>query len=190
MNWTWVSKLKLPQNIIHLLWLTLHGSLPTNVFRVYRHMSIHAFCNRCGNAHETIYHLLRDCDHSTQVWQHLKLDKPSNFYTSNVFDWLVNNLKGPNGILFAITIWILWKSRNATIFHDQLWDLWQIVSQIQSFFADIMKAFNHPRQHQQCQQVRWETPTFLATKINIDGNSFGNPRRMNFGGLFRDHMGN
>lgn len=31
--WNWISHLKLPENIKHFMWIILHDSLPTNLFR-------------------------------------------------------------------------------------------------------------------------------------------------------------
>lgn len=57
-----VWKLKILEIVKHFFWLTLHGSLPTNIFRVFRHVSSVSLYNMCTNAQETVNHLLHDCN--------------------------------------------------------------------------------------------------------------------------------
>jgi len=110
----WVWKQQLPEKILHFLWLTLHGSLPTNAFHVFRQLSMDSFCNRCSSELETILHLL--CDIWSWNYRHI-------FYTPNVSDQLISNIKGHNETLFATTYDTLWKARNTGIFRDQQWNL-------------------------------------------------------------------
>lgn len=47
-HWSWVWRLRLPENIEQFIWIILHGKLPTNQLRHYRHLSGDQSCVRCG----------------------------------------------------------------------------------------------------------------------------------------------
>lgn len=189
-NWSWVQKMQLPENILHFLWPTFQGSLPTNICRVYRHLSVNDLCCRCTSQQETTCHLLRDCPNSTMVWKHLKLDSHTLFYTTNVYDWLVSNLNNDNGIMFATGCQMLWKAQNAKIFQDNSWHIWRIISQIQILHQYINCSNRRAITYKQQREVLWKRPPPTAIKINTNGSSLGNPGKVGYGGLFRDHLRN
>lgn len=91
-NWSWVWKLPLPENIKHFLWLILHGSLPTNLFRANSHISLDSSCNRCGAAQESISHAIRNCYKARQIWRVLHMGQQQHFYTQPLKEWLYSNL--------------------------------------------------------------------------------------------------
>lgn len=70
-SWTWLWSLNIPENIRFFLWLSLHESLPTNMFRVYRHLSLDVNCCRCGLFQKDILHLLRDFQKAKSIWSYL-----------------------------------------------------------------------------------------------------------------------
>ena len=70
-SWTWLWSLNIPENIRFFLWLSLHESLPTNMFRVYRHLSLDVNCCRCCLFQEDILHLLRDFQKAKSIWSYL-----------------------------------------------------------------------------------------------------------------------
>lgn len=72
-SWYWVSKNTLPKSVKHFFWITYHGNLPINHFRVWQHISFDASCFRCGGAEENIIHLLRDCPLSVKFGKLLYL---------------------------------------------------------------------------------------------------------------------
>lgn len=109
-SWSWLWQLHLPENIKHFLWLTLHGSPPTNSFRHYRHLCTDLSCQRCGSHEETSIHALRDCNSSSRIWCLIVFSRGQNFYSPNCNQWLKENICSEHGILFAVTCWILWKS--------------------------------------------------------------------------------
>jgi hypothetical protein len=71
LSWSWIWKLKLPNNICHFVWIILHNSLPTNYTIFTHHIFIDVFCYRCDVDLETIIHTLRDCPQTHQVWSSL-----------------------------------------------------------------------------------------------------------------------
>ncbi|KAG4963526.1 hypothetical protein JHK85_040981 [Glycine max] len=163
-NWSWIWKLQILENIKHFFWLTFHGSLLTNDFRVFRHLAV--------------------------VWQFLHLDHDSNFYVANCVDWIVNNINSVRGILFAVTCWTIWKSRNSLIFQNKRWTTWQIINQVNILSNDVINTLQQPTQPRMGRNVSWDPPTFPFVKLNTDGSSIGNPGDSGYGGIIRDLAGN
>lgn len=67
-TWTWIWKLKLPENVRHFVWLVMHDSLPTNRFRYTRHVTLDPSCQRCGVHLEYALHTLRDFPQARHIW--------------------------------------------------------------------------------------------------------------------------
>ncbi|KAL5194286.1 hypothetical protein HKD37_20G056384 [Glycine soja] len=128
-NWSWVWSLKLPENILHFLWLTFHESLPNS------------FCNRCNNK------MVISPFYTCFVWRFLRLDTNVAFYFGDLQHWLTDNIKSTRGMLFTATCWVIWKTCNAFIFGANTWSLWSIINQIQNLHMDIIKVWNHTPQH-------------------------------------------
>ncbi|KAL5754100.1 hypothetical protein ACOSP7_022320 [Xanthoceras sorbifolium] len=91
-RWRFIWGLHLPPKILHFLWILLHGRLLTNCQRNSRGLSSVVTCPRCEEGSEDINHLLRDS----------KLGK-------GVI---------PNYVLFAFTVWYIWKWRCCSVFED------------------------------------------------------------------------
>lgn len=87
-NWSWVWKLKLPENINNFVWLILHGKLPTNGLRVAHHISQDPSCQRCGAPQENILHALKDCPHAMKVWTNIISPIPPIFNTTDANIWI------------------------------------------------------------------------------------------------------
>ncbi|KHN07237.1 Putative ribonuclease H protein [Glycine soja] len=124
------------------------------------------------------------------VWQFLHLDHDSNFYVANCVDWIVNNINSVRGILFAVTCWTIWKSRNSLIFQNKRWTTWQIINQVNILSNDVINTLQQPTQPRMGRNVSWDPPTFPFVKLNTDGSSIGNPGDSGYGGIIRDLAGN
>ena len=85
-------------------------------------------CPCCGNADESVIHVLRDCRHASQVWTRLvSPDYITNFFSFvNCREWVFENLgKRWNRVInsrwqttFMTICWHLWTWRNKTIFEE------------------------------------------------------------------------
>ncbi|KAJ1376792.1 ribonuclease H, partial [Sesbania bispinosa] len=93
--------------------------------RLTRGMTLDDLCPRCGNAPETIMHMLRDCEVVAELWDSLIDNKNwSAFFSLGIDQWLRTNLHNsansvsgvPWNYIFPITIWLLWKDKNDLIF--------------------------------------------------------------------------
>lgn len=102
-TWSWVWKLRLPENVKHFAWLVMHEGLPCNVGRVIHHMTTDSSCQRCGAPHETILHTLRDCPSAIRVWNILCFQSSQGFYDPDSMNWFKTHTTGERGQLFVLT---------------------------------------------------------------------------------------
>lgn len=110
--WSCIWNLKISESIKHFLWLILH-ELPTNSFRVYRHVSNDPSCQRRGYGQESLIHTLRDCFKASRVWSVLHIDQGQDFYSLDCRNRIRINASKPHGSLFVTVCWSIWKARNA-----------------------------------------------------------------------------
>lgn len=75
MLWEWRG----PHRIQTFMWLVAHGRILTNYRRSRWGTGVSATCPCCGNADETVLHVLRDCRPASQVWIRLV---PSDWITN------------------------------------------------------------------------------------------------------------
>lgn len=196
MDWVW--KLKIPQKLKGFLWLVFNGKLLTNAMRMRRGFTGNANCPRCDSHVENIEHLLRDCYSSRILWTNLKgrhwFDMESQY---NLIDWLTKNLRFPISmdpswsLLFAVTIWQLWKERNRKVF-DNIDPSWQnTLVLIHNYVNEIKQAFLMSLSSQTSVPIliKWLPPPTGKIKLNTDGSARGDPGEGGFGGVFRDETG-
>lgn len=172
-------------------WLTFHGSLPTNEFRLFRHMSFVSSCNKCTRGNENIIHLLWDFHDSCQVWKNLQLGRDSNFYYNvHYFDQLVTNINSPSGTLFVATCQNLWKSRNPLIFQHKCCRIWHIINQVLILHVEMVKVLHQSTQPITIRLVNQKAPNIPFVKLNIDDNFVDNLGDFGFGGVIQNYFGN
>lgn len=85
--------------------------------------------------------------------------------------------------------WSIWRTRNAEIFSDQVWNDWYLLNYIRTLHDSIVKAYGPMYSTQTIREVKWNPPPENYIKLNVDGSSFGNPGRSSFGGIFRNSYG-
>ncbi|KAL5171611.1 putative ribonuclease H protein [Glycine soja] len=158
------------------------------MFRVYRHLSLDVNCCRCGIFQEDILHLLRDSQKTK--WSYLNWPGSNASHQNNSKDCIQNNIKGDKGILFSITCWFIWRSRNEEIFNDKVQPVWHIANQIHTLNDIIYKDVTQSLQQPSPMLVLWIAPPGNVMKLNTDGSAFGNLGQAGFGGIIRDNLGN
>lgn len=188
-GWSWIWKLRLPENIRHFVWMSTHGSLPTNAHRVARHVSNDSSCQRCGAPQETLLHALRECPKAQGVWSSYNFTQQQNFHSDDYKLWLRHHASSDDGALFFIICWFIWRSRNEEVFSDVVWDAWKMNSQIQLMLTITVKAYGNQTQHKEPPMVAWLPPHENYVKLNVDGSSLGNPGSSGYGGLIRSTTG-
>lgn len=186
-DWSKLWKMGLPENIKFFLWLILNNSLPTNSFRVHRHLTLDPSCQRCGSNSETILHCIRDCPQAARIWRYMGFQ----YDHSNAHDltWFTSQLGGNRAVLFAVISWFIWKVRNIAVFEDVTWEPWLIQSKIHSLCSVIHQAYRSTKSSKQNRLVVWKHPTEEFVKLNVDGSSLGNPGHLGFGGIIRNFDG-
>ncbi|KAL4397250.1 hypothetical protein HN51_001822 [Arachis hypogaea] len=131
LQWRWLWRLSIPQRCKIFLWLALNDRLPSNSSKPAPHIvdTASSTCPFC-HAQETLLHTLRDCPRAATVWCHLVAPHHQHgFFCCTLWDWMVTYLQQPwscvnNGndndndgddnkdsVLFAATVWLLWKDR-------------------------------------------------------------------------------
>lgn len=91
-KWQKAWKLQVPERVRYFIWHILHGKLATKYY-CGRWGNGDTSCNHCRSATETIFHVLRDCPLSMQLWNSLIPPglRPS-FYGVDLVDRLDINL--------------------------------------------------------------------------------------------------
>ena len=157
-------------------------------------------CLLCINANEFAIHLFRECPYAMHIWK--KVGIPTMMeasYNFEMLQWLKANCLSshdilsnsmPWKILFAFTVWNLWKHRNRVVFENSVLNPRlhsTCIKQAVDYFYCIRKSTYAKRWSSV--QVQWTKPEAGWCKLNTDGASLGNPRKAGGGGLIRDHRG-
>ena len=101
-NWSWIWHLHALEKVRFLFWLILHNAIPINLIRFSRGLAASALCARCNLEEESILHCLRDCPVARSAWSHLPYSTNTNFFSSNVHDWVTTN---SSNVLFLSGVW-------------------------------------------------------------------------------------
>ncbi|KAK8990579.1 hypothetical protein V6N11_009271 [Hibiscus sabdariffa] len=128
--WKAIWSLQVPQRLRIFLWLSHKAKLMTNVERCRRSLSQQALCPCCHEFPETLLHVFRDCKYVIGVWSRLLPPRHlATFYSDDFCSWLLSNvattvmhptLEIPWHLLFASTLWQIWKNRNAWVFNGTM----------------------------------------------------------------------
>ncbi|CAN0880875.1 Putative ribonuclease H protein At1g65750 [Linum grandiflorum] len=194
--WNPVWKWKGPNRVRHFLWLTAHGRLLTNAERHRRHMTAAANCPRCPAEPETLAHTFRDCSFAIEVWKHLDFPGRSEALWSLPFhEWLGCLLKSDKKLLFGVTLWSLWKTRNAEVFTNttstplatssRILAWLQIVSDAQSRTKSLIDGGETIVER----DIGWKPGLAGWMTLNTDGSVRGRSSKASAGGLLRDAFG-
>ncbi|KAJ8760729.1 hypothetical protein K2173_017824 [Erythroxylum novogranatense] len=168
------------------LWLARRNRLHTQHLRLMRGISNTIVCQTCHIADETSIHILRDCPMVKALWLQL-IPHPTwqAWSTMELLDWIDLNMgckrwfldKYPWFIVFAATMWFLWKWRCQILFDA---DFVNPCFPLNTIFAEV---------EDMCRIWQLEIATGHWVKLNTDGTSRGNPGIAGYGGLLRDHVG-
>lgn len=144
-DWRWVWKICAPEKVQLLIWLTLHGILPTNELRFKRGLAHRPGCQCCSANNEGILHVLRDCPHSREIWYRSGLRPTRSFFTqSNVnTDWIREHISGNRECLFLAGVWWIWCWRNNMMLGDASWDVQQVLRRVFSvYFSTRLRSLS------------------------------------------------
>ncbi|KAL4304437.1 hypothetical protein GQ457_10G025090 [Hibiscus cannabinus] len=188
------------------LWMCYRGCLLTNSERNRRHLTDDPSCSICGEAFESISHVLRGCGAARSIWPCvIQRDKIAEFLSMNVQQWLLLNLQEPNyfpkvsadwDIMFGSLLWLLWKRRNELVFNPNVCGLDNTLQQGQRMLQESLRARSPVRvgrtlaPWQPGLNVRWRSPPPSWIKVNTDGARSIRSGLATCGGIGRDSNGN
>lgn len=90
----WIWKWFRLERLRCFLWKVVCGCLFTRTQRVHRHMPSNNLCSICGNANESILHILCDCQFASKVRHYVfYVNLTNEFFTIDLNRWILNNLK-------------------------------------------------------------------------------------------------
>ena len=90
-NCVWKSSV--PQKMKITAWKIVTGVLPTNRYKVYRHISKRSTCPLCRVEEEGTYHALVACTHARTLWINMRARwplPPDDFLIDNGKEWLMH----------------------------------------------------------------------------------------------------
>jgi ribonuclease HI len=201
-NWKSLWSWKGPHRIQTFMWIAAHERLLTNYRRSRWGSGISPTCPACGNADETVIHVLRDCVQATQIWFRLVASNHiTNFFSLNCRDWIFNNLdikmtganKNEWQNIFMVTCWHLWTWRNKRIFEE---GFQRPNTPIQVILKMAMEIGGCKQTHwiglpQRIDTIYigWKCPREGWIKLNCDGAHKSSINLSGCGGLLRNSNG-
>ncbi|XP_023633818.1 uncharacterized protein LOC111829312 [Capsella rubella] len=106
-HYTFIWSLHVPPKIKHFWWKVLHNALPVTGNLALRNIKIQKECNFCGEAEESIMHILFHCRDLLNV----------------------KESESPTDCLFPFIGWRIWKARNDLLFRNKRWAIPTIIHQ-------------------------------------------------------------
>lgn len=191
-NMKWIWRLKIPAKLQHFIWLCLHNALPTNARRHHCNMVASPSCTRCSSPMEDLFHCLRECPHSKEVWLRLGMGiHPYFFLQADLDTWIFDMVHSESMYIFIAGLWHVWCWRNNMIFEEQPWHLREVIKKVYVSHDEFLDHF--PNQGLDIASARlttrWSPPPVGMVKINVDGSFLEDIPRIGAGGILRDHSG-
>ncbi|KAH7863159.1 hypothetical protein Vadar_014084 [Vaccinium darrowii] len=182
--WKRLWSLPVSGKIRHFLWKCCHNAIPVQKNLRKRGVLSPIGCPLCGDAKESIIHLVAQCPFARAVWSSLpmQIDSQALECSSFIHWWSAFMHRGqgcPDNAVWrsnmAYMVWGIWKSRNRAMFDhvraDPVWVMQHAVSSAAEFLNANMedgpeKVFLCDDRHGE--QVHWQPPSSGLVKINFD----------------------
>lgn len=202
-KWNAIWKLKLPSRIKTFLWLARHEKILTNSSRARRGMTDDSFCHICRDKIEDADHVMRKCPATNLLWSKVLPSFHANTLNESFKEWLDhgisnkgNHLRPVNdNVIFAVTIWLVWKWRNEEIFSNSTHHLHSKVSWINSQVEEISAALGKKSSplpsinSYKWERIVWSKLEEGMIKINFDGAADPLTGKAGCGSVMRDSYG-
>ncbi|KAK2409374.1 hypothetical protein QL285_044804 [Trifolium repens] len=189
-TWTWIWKLKAPEKIKLLIWLTCHNSVPTLALLHHRNMAPSSACPRCGHHKETFLHCAKDCPSSSTIWHHMGFTADDFFAASTVHDWLKENYFRPRSYFFLASLWWIWRLRNLMCLNNEKWSTVCLSFNIHSMVELLKVCFPPtPNNNSTDRFITSNNNNYPGIILNVDGSCLGTPPRSGFGCIIRNNGG-
>ncbi|KAK0586151.1 hypothetical protein LWI29_001876 [Acer saccharum] len=200
-KWDFLWKLKLPPRVQFFLWAVLHGKILTNEHRVSRGLTMDMTCSICNEGCENLVHVFKGCSAAVTIWEDICMGVTSTeAFNLDWSDWLHQNLKCsskimgsvPSYLLFAITLWFLWKWRCKAVFEPSFkypGGAGKIISNYVEGWFKANGAAADKRDMRTC-FIAWSPPDLDWVKLNVDGSLNPESGMISAGGIVRNHLKN
>jgi ribonuclease HI len=111
---------------------------------------------------------------------------------TDTFTWY-RNMGKKHGLLFFVTIWVVWCSRNDVIFNNSNENIHTSLAKIFSLLKSCEAAFSSPpttsNNSATPRSVAWSRPVEGSVCLNVDGSLLVSTNTAGYGGLLRDNNG-
>lgn len=180
--WKELWGLNMKHKLKHFIWKCLRGVLPVNEVVMRRTGNGNSMCHRCGEAVETLEHMLFQCDKAALIWKAapLQWDGLERFRGSFWHWWeeLMQVTKREEGrehiILTANLLWQIWKARNESQFNKEERDPFLPVHKAVGEWREYQEATRNleesegERAMEETVGAKWMPPAKGSIKINTD----------------------
>jgi ribonuclease HI len=161
--------------------MMLHQRLLTNALKSSMGLC-HAMCAFCGDAEETILHVMRDCPRAKEIWSCvISIHDRAVFFMSEFNQWMELNLHNSvpwNGVgrwsdFWALCCHCLWSWRNKELFEDDFVRPPRPLPIIMKRVHEYNDAIINQRVVTSSERVEalicWKPPQASFVKLNTDG---------------------
>jgi len=148
-------------------------------------------CNEyCGDHGESLFHCLRDCSYSMEIWKNIGFSSQHFFSSNSVQVWLKEGATSSRSILFLSGLWWIWRHRNLMCIGNETLSVIQLCSNIYSLKETISSVFNRTATAPPLERfIPWNNNNLQGTILNVDGSCSGDPIRTGYGGILRNNSG-
>lgn len=194
-QWKWIWQLRLPPKFRYFAWKCMRGILPSKSNLCKRGISIDPICSKCGQAEETLEHVLRDCSWTSFFWQAsvLRLQSSPQSHLISLEKWILDFVQGHTTEVvevFVSHLWTIWKARNLQIFQQKM------LSHLECFRLALTMLMEYRMANAKTPEqidgvvasTQWNPPSPGWVRFNSDA-SLGSDGKAGFGGVFNNCEG-
>jgi hypothetical protein len=177
--WKRIWSIPIPKSAQNFLWRLARNIIPTRKNLSRKGISLDMCCPLCHNGSEDVDHLFMLCPASMAVWfaSPLGIRIPSHL---DFLAWMKHWLTVPDVFaqqLFCITLWMIWRHRNFTVFKNSEF-VPIIIAKTAAVFTD---EFNTAAKNPSVVQTSllkpfWTPPKRGQIKVNVDADCFADGR--------------
>ncbi|XP_010463143.1 PREDICTED: uncharacterized protein LOC104743796 [Camelina sativa] len=149
-----VGSLHTPPKIKHFWWRALHNALPVAETLSQRCIKVLRDCNLCGEALESITHLLFQCRVAKEIWElsPIPINPGQLDPNCSLIEYIQKllSLKNEGSLkeyIFPFIGWRIWKARNDLLYNNKRWAIPDIINKALMDYRLWREANNGLRLH-------------------------------------------
>lgn len=191
--WTEIWHLQTTPRIRHFMWSLCNEGLPTRANLYRRKIIPEPTCPLCSQFPETSEHLFGLCLWTRKIWQHHYTDmnvSPTSITRTDrwVSEYLRSGITESQKAIFATTLWLIWKARNAWIFNGKRKTQEQIVNEA-LLSHQLYEKWNPREKLKRSYPRTWQPPATGSLKINVDCSWLAEKSEGSIAGICRGEAG-